>query len=167
MNYTQGKDLQSALQLSMCDPNANYFVTATFQVQKFNHKRRIQLSSTTHQSAKKTLKEWHARIDRKRLGNKWARKTKAADRMFFFPIPEHVNSNYHFHLMTTVPTRCDIFEAWAQAVWVQVARGGSLTFKKLETNDDRAERISYMTKDAWQLDQLENFVISTEFSSRH
>lgn len=154
MTYEQNKQMQLAWQQMMCAPDANYFVTLAFN------------KPISHSMAKKLLGHWQAHVDKRRLGKKWARKG-LDERLSFLAVPEHVDSNYHYHLVATVPTECDVFEAWATAEWEKVTRGvGTLEFERITTHEDRIRVASYSTKDAWKSNRNENIVISTEFSTK-
>ena len=119
--------------------------------------------TSTWQGAKAALKHFSAVVDRDALGPGWRKKFER--RLFYISVLEHRQSNAHWHAAGRLPTpwknRC-LADVAAELghVWENVVPSGSVYLNKY-SNVGFAE---YMTKEFWQHDGGENFVISTEFA---
>ncbi len=129
----------------------NFFVTANFNCE------------TTEQSARAALRRWHSMIDRKFFGPKWHKKPNE-QRTFFAAFPEHPYSNRHFHMMlkTNVPWE---FVRYAELAWIKIVPSGSMDIKLVDQIQDRRVTTGYSTKHVWKYDLMEQFIISSEFST--
>lgn len=129
-----------------------YFVTANFN------------RDTNWWGAKKALKDWHAGIDRRLLGGRWAK--KEGKRTFFIAGFEGAETNQHWHMKLTL--RCDKnekFENIAPEVWESIVPGGSLDIHRVQSMDDEKRTSNYSTKDLLKPGLVEALVISTEFQT--
>jgi hypothetical protein len=129
----------------------DFFVTANFNC------------ATNNRSARTALSRWHALVDREALGPKWNMKP-ADQRTLFFAFAEHPNSNRHFHMMIR-SAKAMAFVEIAQAAWGKVIPAGSMDIQFVDQQQDRLNTIYYSTKDIWKYDAMENFIVSTEFST--
>ncbi len=128
----------------------DYFVTANLNRQ------------TNWQGARRLLRDWHARLDRKLLGGRWARKTE--QRTLFIAFYEGAETNEHWHmLLKATKAKNEIFENEAARLWEGLVASGSLDIQKLATQDDALRVGGYITKELWKQDAVERFVVSTEF----
>ncbi len=130
----------------------NVFLTANFNCK------------TTEHSARSALRRWHGHIDRKLLGPKWHKKPLGR-RTLFVAFVEHPFSNRHFHikLRTNEPM---LFAMIAEQKWKRIVPGGSMDVQFVDHAPDNEATTGYSSKNLWQYDAMETFVISTEFSTR-
>jgi len=82
----ENRRIRRAMNELLRDMEAEYFVTANFNM------------GTSYEAARKTLKGWHARLDRKLLGGSWCRKAQD-ERTQYVAFAEHLDSNLHWHLL--------------------------------------------------------------------
>ncbi len=146
--------LRRAVRDFSIDQNVGYFITANFN--------RV----TNDAAARKTLKAWHAHVDKQLLGGSWSKKTSGV-RTFFLAYVEHLNSNMHWHLLLRLGANADDdrFVEVAADCWQTLVRSGSMDVRKLNTDADKARAASYATKELWRDDALVRFIVSTEFTN--
>ena len=151
-SLTQNKRIRSALREMIMEQGADYFVTAVFN------------SETNFGGAWNSLKDWHARIDRRLLGKHWQQK-EPDERTFFWAFPEHPDSNLHYHLMVKLsdPAKRMEFEAIADTCWQGIVGSGDMKLEYLQTALDLVRTVNYSTKDQWRSDLNENYIISSMF----
>ena len=153
MNYTQQKQNQVALRQLVTSSNSDFFVTANFN------------RSTNIEAARKALKRWGAMVDRKLVGKHWSKKP-ADERVFYYAAPEHLRSNLHWHMMLRLPNGVDKKQfVWvAENCWKQIVSSGSMDIKLLNGEADKIETAAYTTKELWRQENMDAFIVSTEFS---
>lgn len=133
------------------DQNFTYFVTLVFN------------RCETIDSARKKLRMFHQKLDRKILGVDWYKKPHD-QRTFFIAFPEHIASNLHYHLLVKVRDEYKgRFEEHAPSVWEGLVKSGSINIQ--EIYDERG-LISYCVKEQHKNQNFQSFIISTEFSSK-
>lgn len=144
--------IRKAVNELLRDMNLEYFLTANFN------------RDTNYEAARKTLKAWHAHLDRKLLGGSWSKKAQN-ERTQFVAFAEHFDSNLHWHLLLRLGDGADAkrFEAVADQCWNKLVIGGSMDVQHLDTDADKARTANYVTKDLWQQRAIESFVLSGEF----
>lgn len=152
MTYYQNKQLQNAYKDFVKSQHCNYFVTANFN------------RNTTINGARKALKHWAAKIDRKLLGKNWA-KIATDERLHFFACAEHINSNLHWHLLLKITdkNKRNSFEHVAAKYWREIVECGNMQIDFLETEKDNAKASSYLSKELWKSNNYNQFIISREF----
>ena len=98
--------------------------------------------ATTLEAAWKTLDQFHARVDRKMLGPKWAK--DAGRRTRFIAFAENVESNLHLHL-AAVPADRDgrLFWKVSRRIWADLVSSGNMDIEQW-SHDKRA--IDYIVK---------------------
>ena len=113
------------------------------------------------------LREWHKRLDRKLVGPNHTNKPNN-QRLFFVGCIEHPNTNIHVHMMVKLPSldKAHTFELYAPFLWDKVTVTGDLVCQPITSDIGKLKAIKYMAKDMWQEAAFENFIISTEFSSK-
>lgn len=156
----QNKKLRAAVRNMLMGQEFDYFLTFAFNKQ--NAENGIGVDG-----ARQKLKAWHARLERRLLGARWAHK-QLSERTFFVGFVENLASNLHYHVLLRTPPACLVndFQALSSGIWSDVVPSGDLLAKPLHTPADRKGVITYVTKALWQGDLLDNFLISTEFSTR-
>ena len=134
--------------------NPEYFVTLNFNW------------DTNYEAARKTLKAWHARLDRELLGGSWSRKPQN-ERTWFVAFAEHFDSNLHWHMLLGLGDGTDTmrFEEAVDRCWKKLVISGSVDVQHLDTDKDKACTANYVTKDLWQQRAIESFVLSREFKT--
>ncbi len=126
----------------------NFFVTLAFN------------DTPSVEAAKDKLKKWSGDLDRNYLGPKFHKKP-IEDRTFFIAFPEHLGSNFHYHLLAKIDCdrwlnfRNDVDECWNDNV-----QSGT-TDTKLIYNLEGC--IRYISKDVHKSINNENYIISDEF----
>lgn len=114
------------------------------------------------------VKEFHARVDRGVLGKYWHLKPYE-ERTLFIAFPEHLESNFHYHLLAKVPADKKIeFLVQARKAWSNLVPSGSIQVGNnndlfLKTELDRIKTLLYATKNIWNEKSLEDFIISPQF----
>lgn len=152
-NYPQRKELQIALRTFLTDLNLPMFVTINFN-------RRTNL-----RRAYKQLREFHKMIDKDFLGRRFYLLPKE-ERTFFIAMPEHLNSNFHYHLLLRPPPEKELhflFNAWFYLK--KIVPSATIKISRLKTNDDVRKTSFYSCKDAIYVENYDNFIISTQFSN--
>jgi hypothetical protein len=161
INYQDRKELQVALRNFITNElKANYFCTI-----KPNIEMKLQASAANRSlNAPRFFKEYHYELDRVLFG-KYFYKNPIDQRTFFIAIPEHPNCNIHFHLLMIVPREKQVkFELHAKSVLHKILPSASMHIAKLKTETDIRMTTFYSCKDSINLENYENFIISTQFS---
>jgi hypothetical protein len=100
-------------------------------------------------SASRTLRHFHAMIDRKLWGRNWATRR---ERTSFLAIPEKGPRQgiLHFHLMMYVPdsSKMDLFANVAPALFRRASPGGSFKVDSVPSPAHQRVIARYMAKDA-------------------
>jgi len=148
------KRVRKAMNEMLLDMDPEYFVTLIFNW------------DTNYEAARKTLKAWHAFVDKALLGGSWSRKAQN-ERTQFVAFAEHLESNMHWHLLLRLGDGADAarFEAVADQCWKKLVISGSVHLRHLDTDEKKACRANYGTKDLWQQRAIESFVLSREFKT--
>ena len=127
--------LQLGWQEFLCALHLTHFVTFNFNFH--NH--------TSMKSAHRMLGEFGVRINRMLHGQNYHKKP-AHLMTWFIVIPEHKDSNLHFHgILYTA--NIEGFNAAAEALWQKIVASGQLYFeRKSYTADDKKNITKYITK---------------------
>jgi hypothetical protein len=154
-SYEKAKALQEALGELVLSIAPNMFVTL-----KPND------PEITKYRVRRLLRYFHASIDRKCMGNYYYR-APLTERSLSIGFVEHINSEIHYHLMMRVqPRYLPRFEIYGGQIWKQICPSGTSKLCKISTRFD-LERISaYVRKETFKAENYENFVITTEFSTK-
>lgn len=136
----------------------NFFVTLN-----------LNLKNASVQTGSNKLKKFHGYLDRALLGKHWHRKPDD-ERTLFIAFPEHLKSNLHYHLLVKVKEDKKMdFRIEAPKAWGKVATSGSIEIGNsvngpiLDSDVDSIKVAWYSTKNVWNDDCRENFVISSQF----
>ncbi len=153
MTYADNKLNQTAIRQFISARNSDFFVTANFN------------RDTNIESARNALKSGGARIDRRLVGKHWSKKP-VEERIFFYAAPEHIHSNLHWHIMLSVPDedKKKHFKWIAANYWKQLVPSGSMDIQLITSAADNAKASSYVAKELWRQENIDAFLISTEFS---
>ncbi len=153
-SIANNKRVRKAMNEMLLDMDPEYFVTVNFNW------------DTNYEAARKTLKAWHAFVDKALLGGSWSRKAQN-ERTQFVAFAEHLESNLHWHLLLRLGDGADAarFEAVADRCWKKLVISGSVHLRHLDTEEDKACKANYGTKDLWQQRAIESFVLSREFKT--
>lgn len=126
-----------------------------------NFNREIKLIS-----ARKTIKTFIQRIDRKILGPRFFKKD-SSERTLLIAVPEHINSNLHFHCLVLLPQTCSKMipsrlsnSQLIENIWRDCVPSGRAD---VTIQYDRHGWAGYMTKSIYTNEVYENIIISTEF----
>jgi len=125
----------------------NFFGTANFNCQ------------TTVAGATKLFNEWARLVDRKILRRR-VKDAPASDRLFFVAVPEHPNSNLHYHLLLRTPVNPLKAQRIATKYWRLVVPPGELWMPAIGNADDKSRIANYATKDCWNGFGIEDFIVS-------
>jgi len=151
--YQHRKELQIALRTFSVNLNPTFFVCLNFNTQM------------THRSAKRLLSRFQRKLDRKLFGKRFY-KLPRERRIFFLAMPEGIYSNYHYHMLLTLPPKAeDYFVNNAERYLKYVLPAASLQISKLATATDERMTSFYSCKDAIYAENYNNFVVSTQFAS--
>jgi len=127
--------------------------------------------NTNIKSGNEKLKKFHAYLDRALLGKYWHRKPYD-DRTLFLAFPEHIESNLHYHLMVKLMDGKKMdFIVEAPKAWEKVMPSGSIEIGNreddltLNSDVDRIKTAWYATKNIWNDNCRENFIISSQFTN--
>lgn len=119
----------------------------------------------TIDSARNKLKHFHARLDRKILGSNWYKKAKE-ERTFFLAFPEHIHSNFHYHLLTVVKNENECrFNNSVEDAWKSIVKSGSVNIQSFRKSYNPEGFVSYSLKEQYSSKNYQSFVISHEFLS--
>lgn len=134
------------------DNDYNYFVTLAF-----NQK------STSADYARNTLKRFSARLDRVLLGSDWCKKP-CHERTAFFAYPEHMSSNFHYHLVMVVneKDKQDIATV-IDKCWQNLVYSGSTDVQCFTDHETPEKGVKYCLKDQIKNENYENFIVNSEF----
>jgi len=129
----------------------------------------LNLPNTNIKSGYEKLKKFHGYLDRALLG-KYSHRKPYDDRTLFIAFPEHIESNLHYHLMVKVMDGKKMdFIVEAPKAWKKVITSGNIEFgnredgRNLNNDVDRIKTAWYSTKNIWNDDCRENFIISSQF----
>jgi hypothetical protein len=116
-------------------------------------------------SGRRLLRHFGARLDRELLGPRFHKKDIGL-RKLFIAVPEHENSNLHYHVLLEinapgVRTAREVTRLIGRS-WSDVIRSGTVWVR--EIYDEGAAQ--YTGKDLLRYEHFNEFVISTEFISR-
>ncbi len=153
-SIANNKRVRKAMNEMLLDMDPEYFVTVNFNW------------DTNYEAARKTLKAWHAFVDKALLGGSWSIKAQN-ERTQFVAFAEHLESNLHWHLLLRLGDGADAarFEAVADRCWKKLVISGSVHLRHLDTEEDKVCKANYGTKDLWQQRAIESFVLSREFKT--
>lgn len=142
------RGMQEFLQVQDWD----YFVTANLN------------RSTNWYGARRLLKDWHARIDSRMIGPRWAK--KASQRTQFIAFYEGAETNEHWHMLLKINGKHrDVFSAEAPTIWQGLVPSGSLDIRPILTKADQNRISGYVVKDLWKDMAQQSFILSDEFCS--
>ncbi|MCF8721611.1 hypothetical protein [Nitrospina gracilis] len=119
-------------------------------------------------AGRRQLDRWHKKLDRKLFG-RYFYKHKRENRTFFIAFQEigGKTGQFHYHALVKLPEdRWEDFKLFAPMYWERLIPSGDLNLQLLKEVKDKQKAASYSVKDIWNEENLENFVISTEFSKR-
>lgn len=129
----------------------------------------LNLPNASIQTGFNKLKQFHGHLDRALLGKYWHRKPYD-ERTLFMAFPEHIESNLHYHLFVRVKNDNKMdFCIEAPKAWKEVTTSGSIEIGNRENGQildselDRIKTAWYSTKNIWNDNCRENFVISSQF----
>jgi len=155
---TNKKEYQKEMVYWLNQQGFNFFVTLN-----------LNLPNANIQTGFNKLKQFHGHLDRALLGKYWHLKSKN-ERTLFIAFPEHIKSNLHYHLLVEVKEdKIMDFRIEAPKAWKKVATSGSIEIGNrvngpiLDSEVDRIKTAWYSTKNIWNDDCRENFVISSQF----
>lgn len=115
------------------------------------------------QKARAALRSFALILDRILLGPKCL--SKESERTFFLAMPEHPDTNFHYHALVKIRAKRQI--GWLTLVsamtraWTKVAPAGTVHLQ--EIRDQGAAR--YAAKDLVKRGHIDEFIISSEFHS--
>lgn len=144
-----------ALEKHLIKQRFDYSITAVF-----NKERSIDF-------LKQKVGEWHNRMDRLIVGSKHTNKPNTR-RIFFVGAIEHPDTNIHAHLMLRLPDYNGhmLFKNFANAMWKDInGDAANIKLRRVRNQRGKVRAVEYMTKDMWQREAFNNFIISTEYSS--
>jgi hypothetical protein len=150
-NYSCAKELQDSLKEFVRDLTPNLFATLVFNRQMLPV------------SARKTLKHFYSNIERRCLGKRFYN-AAPAERLIAVAFPEHMTSNFHYHVVAHLPRRqLPTFQVYANSTWRKLCESGSIVLRMLDADSDRSSVTSYCCKEVFKAQNYENFILSTEF----
>ena len=151
VNYKNSKELQAALSNFVQNFGARFFVTLNFNCWM------------PVCDARQALSRFHSVMDKKQLGRNFY-KRKPEERTFFIALPEHFNSNFHYHLLMNPPPQSSFgrfrYFMYARRKWRTIHPGGSIDVKEIYSLNKLSV---YCCKETWKKQNYGNFVISNEF----
>ena len=151
MNFTNTIDknikMRQALFEWLEQGDFNFFGTANFNRQ------------TTVAGATKSLNEWKRLVDRKILRRR-VKDAPASDRLFFVAVPEHPNTNLHYHLLLHAPVNPLKTQRIATKYWQLVVPSGDLWMPAIGDADDISRIAFYAVKDCWKGFGIDDFIVS-------
>ena len=134
--------------------NLNRFVTASFN-----------LHGLSTDQGRKRLR-FFLRDTEKKLFGKRVNHLPATERLDGIIFPEHIGSNFHYHMTLQVPpSKLEQFDSLAPKVWERVFDAGSIHIQNPLTHNDWKKVVSYVTKESHKELNFENFVLLREFWS--
>lgn len=151
--YDKKKELQVAFRLFLTDLNLPCFATLNFN----------KYLSTN--AAYTLLRKFHRELDRTLLKKRF-HLLPQDERTFFIAMPEHLNSNFHYHMLMKPPAvEFEYFSSAASLVCVKNFPASSFHISKLNSTNDVRRTSFYSCKDLINQKNYENFVVSTQFLS--
>lgn len=122
--------------------------------------------TSTLAGAKKKLREFDKRVNRKMLGSDWYKKPNA-DRFFYFAAAEHLDGDPHWHLLARA-NNPKIANVAFQLIWKAIVPSGSCYVKDVDEADDpefyRRNLRGYILKEIERHEDYESFVVPYSFS---
>jgi len=143
-------ELVRALRELLGNLNPNFFLTMEFGGE-------IKLDA-----AKRHLNNFFYKIERNLNNDSYFYRLSPELRISGLVFVEHLDSNLHFHSLTTVPTRADKFVRNAQTKWASVVNRGSIEVVKILSLNDHLRTSSYSTKEAYKQINYNNFFFIEE-----
>ena len=151
--YDKKKELQVAFRLFLTELNLPCFATLNFN----------KYLSTD--AAYTLLRKFHRELDRT-LFSKRFYEVPEEQRTFFIAMPEHLNSNFHYHMLMKPPALAfKTFSDAASSVCSKNFPASSFHISKLNSTDDVRKTSFYSCKDLINQENYETFVVSTQFLS--
>ena len=149
--YDRRTELKEAVRQLVVSTDPKLFITAAFN------------DYASPERARNILRKFHRNVDYKFYGKSFYAADKSK-RTFFFAFPEHLTSNFHYHLLLTPPlNKTERFIEVANPVWKKLCPLGNLKIDFIETEVDLRKISFYSTKDCFIERNFENFIISSEF----
>lgn len=145
---TKNYELRDNLRLWLTGREWDYFLTLNLNV------------SSSYKTAKRHFGEFAQRLDRLTLGRSFYKRN---NRAIIVAIPEHFESNIHFHCLVRfqVCRQMRILGAYRMpTIWASVIPSGTLDFQEIRDLDGLA---NYITKDCWRTRNYNGIVLSNEF----
>ena len=110
------------------------------------------------QLARKKLKDWDARINRKIVGPRWQKYTD--ERMIWYFFWEKPDTNPHWHgLVQLLPEQEERFQIYYNSAWKEIVPAGDCYVDKIY---DLKGAVYYATKEIWRPESYESFMMSLE-----
>ncbi|MBT4116281.1 MAG: hypothetical protein HOE84_07635 [Rhodospirillaceae bacterium] len=119
---------------------------------------------TTVQGGWKTLKEFHARLDRKFLGTDWS--TRGFERSDFIFFPENIQTNFHYHGLGVLPVNAERYTTQSLRViindiWKALVPSGTTDFQLITASPEILA--NYVTKQVSHDASRAGYITSREF----
>jgi len=150
-SFFRAKMLQASLRDVILDLRPNIFLTLVFN----------RVVSPTF--ARNRLKHFYSNVERRCLGKDYY-KQAPAERLIAVAFPEHLTSNFHYHVIGHLPRQQLVtVPIYAKSTWARLCPAGSLVIDNLGDDIDCAKATSYSCKEVFKAQNYENFIISTEF----
>ncbi len=117
---------------------------------------------TTLLGARAKFRNYLARLNRSLFGPRWSQRS-ALESVQAIAVPEHLNSNLHFHVAARVPPdKIERFQAIAEPIWHELVAGGQVYIVPISSLTGWA---GYMTKSYFYEHDFNGAVIAAEFFS--
>lgn len=132
-----------------------YFVT-------FNFNRRLRTLN-----AQNSIKHFMNSAQREVLGARWYKKPEC-QRLALIAIPEHIETNLHYHGFLRAGTEVDDVNKWTEDVihavfprkWKEVEKKGSINIQRIYDLD---ECVNYVKKEMWKKENTDSiFMYGTD-----
>lgn len=136
--------------------------------QNFTHVVTLAFNRNTSLSCgRKSLKAFHAKLDRFLLGSRWCKKP-SSERSFFHAYPEHISSNFHYNMLLRVDDKhIGKTTSKIDEIWSSIIPSGSTDIKLTSESYDYENLVDYQIKDISERNlNYQEFLISTEFLSK-
>lgn len=148
--YAHREELRDSL-VELCRDKIkpNYFITLAFN-------RRANTYT-----AKRNLKHFFSGIEQKTLGRHFYKTNDSRIRAIAFA--EHIKSNFHYHILATVPEKYKVlFNMYAKFIWQKEVPSGDIKIDYLKQSQDVFATSSYCTKEIFKAENYQNFILATE-----
>jgi hypothetical protein len=150
-SFPCAKELQGSLIELVRALQPNIFLTLVFN------------QHTSPISARQTLKHFYSGIERRCFGREFYKRAPA-ERLIALAFPEHITSNFHYHLIGHLPRHQHVtLPVYAKMTWKKLCPAGSLDVHHIGSDTDRTKIASYSCKEVFKAQNYENFIVSTEF----